>query len=82
MSTKESRIAAIDLAVERGGGIVRFAKAMGVSTQAVYHWKRRGWAPLDKAVVIETIFGIARDDLINPDILSALSAPSVAASVL
>jgi hypothetical protein len=81
-TTKEERISAIDLAIERGGGIVRFAKSMGVTHQAVYAWKRRGWAPLEKAIVMETVFGIPRIDFMNPDLARAISTPSAVAGLL
>jgi len=82
MTTKEERIAAIDLAIERGGGIIKFCKRMGVTHQAVYAWKRRGWAPLEKAVVIEAIFGIPRGDLMSPDLVRTLNTPSASADLL
>jgi transposase-like protein len=70
-----NRIEAINLAIAKGGGIVRFAKSMGVSHQAVYAWKRRGWVPVEKAVVIEAAYGIPRDDLMSPTLVRALAAP-------
>ena len=76
MTTKEERIAAIDLAIERGNGIVRFAKSMGVSHQAIYAWKRRGWVPIEKAVALEAIFSIPRDDVMNPDLVRAVNTPA------
>jgi len=69
------RIAAINRAIAKGGGIVRFAKSMGVSHQAIYAWKRRGWVPVEKAVVIEAVYGIPRDDLMSPGLVRALAAP-------
>lgn len=69
------RIAAINRAIAKGGGIVRFAKSMGVSHQAIYAWKRRGWVPVEKAVVIEAAYGIPRDDLMSPGLVRALAAP-------
>jgi hypothetical protein len=77
-----TRIEAINLAISKGGGIVRFAKSMGVSHQAVYAWKRRGWVPVEKAVVIEAAYGIPRDDLMSPDLVRALAAPSASADLL
>lgn len=74
-TTKEERIAAIDLAIERGGGIVKFTKAMGVTHQAIYNWRKRGWVPPERALVIESIFGIDRSQLMNPDLVRAISAP-------
>jgi transposase-like protein len=82
MTTKQERIAAIDLAIERGGGIVRFAKSMGVTHQAVYAWKRRGWAPLEKSIVMEAVFGIPRADFMNPDLVRTLNTPSAIAGLL
>jgi transposase-like protein len=76
MTTKEERIAAIDLAIERGGGIVRFAKGMGVTHQAVYNWRKRGWVPPERAVVIEAVFAIPRADLMNPDLVRAVNTPA------
>jgi hypothetical protein len=77
-----TRIDAINLAISKGGGIVRFARSMGVSHQAVYAWKRRGWVPVDKAVVIEGAYGIPRDDLMSPDLVRALAVPSASADLL
>lgn len=76
MTTKEERIAAIDLAIERGGGIVRFAKSMNVTHQAVYNWRKRGWVPPERAVVIEAVFAIPRADLMNPDLVRAVNTPA------
>jgi hypothetical protein len=55
---------------------------MGVSHQAVYAWKRRGWVPVEKAVVIEAAYGIPRDDLMSPDLVRALAVPSASADLL
>lgn len=76
MTDKETRLAAIDLAIERAGGIMKFCEAMNVTHQAVYSWRKRGWAPPERAVAIESIFGVDRANLMNPDLLRALSAPA------
>lgn len=75
-TTKEERIASLDLAIERGGGIIKFTKAMGVTHQAIYAWRKRGWVPPERAVVIEAIFGIDRSQLMNPDLVRAVNAPT------
>lgn len=79
MTTKEQRIAALDLAIERGGGIVKFCQRMNVSHQAVYNWRKRGWVPPERALVIEAVFGIERSQLMNPDLVRAVSGPATAA---
>lgn len=76
MTTKEERIAALDLAIERGGGILKFCQRLKVTHQAVYSWKARGWVPPERAVAIEAVFGIPRTDMMNPDLVRALSAPA------
>ena len=74
MTTKEERLAALDRAVELGGGIVRFARAMNVTHQAVYNWRKRGWVPLERALVIETLYRIPHGALIEPSLAGQLRA--------
>jgi transposase-like protein len=73
--SKEQRIQAIDIAIARGGGIVRFAEALGVKHQAVYSWKKRGYAPPDRALVMENLFSVPRADTMDPRILAVFAAP-------
>jgi hypothetical protein len=73
---KYQRIEAIDEAITKGGGIIKFAKAMGVTHQAVYNWRKRGWVPPERAVIIEAIFKIERDRLMNPNLVRALNTPA------
>lgn len=73
--SKEQRIEAIEIAIDRGGGIVRFAKALGVTHQAVYSWKKRGWAPADKALVMESLFSVPRADTMDPRLAAVFAAP-------
>lgn len=77
-TTYEGRIAALDDAIKVSGGIVVFARRIGVTHQAVYHWKKRGWAPLKRALAIEAISGIDRSHFIEPALARALSAPKAA----
>lgn len=72
---REDFLAAMDEAVQKGGGIVAFARRMGVTHQAIYHWRRRGWAPVERAVAIEAVFGIDRNRLMEPSLAQALSSP-------
>jgi DNA-binding transcriptional regulator YdaS (Cro superfamily) len=63
------------VAVTRGGGIVKFAKALGISLQAVDGWKRRGHVPFDRAATIEQMFGVAREELVAPELARAYLTP-------
>ena len=82
MTTKEQRREAIEVAIARGGGIIAFAKAMNVTHQAVTWWRKQGRVPLPRAMVIEHMYGVGREYLIDPAIAEALMAPSAAADVL
>ena len=73
--SREQRVQAIEIAIDRGGGIVRFSEAMGVKHQAVYSWKKRGWAPADKALIMERLFCVPRADTMDPRIAEVLAAP-------
>lgn len=64
-STQEQ---ALDRAIAEGGGIVAFSQAMGVSHQAVYSWKRRGYVPIERAIVIEDALGVPARDLVKPSL--------------
>lgn len=76
MTTKDQRISAIDAAIERAGGIMKFCSQMRVTHQAVYSWRKRGWVPPERAVVMEAIFGIDRNTLMNPDLVRVISMPT------
>jgi hypothetical protein len=75
ITTRKERIAALDEAIKRGSGIVAFARCMGVTHQAVYRWRNRGWVPLERAITIDATFNIERDRLIAPRIAWALATP-------
>ncbi len=67
------RIVAIDRAIAAGGGIMSFAEAIGVTHQAVYSWKRRGYAPPIRAARIDALYGIPVAALIDPVLLAAVT---------
>lgn len=79
-TTKEQRVAALKTAIERGGGIVRFSKDVGVRHQAVYQWMRRGHVPADKALTLETLYGVPRAETMSPALAAVLTTPPVAAA--
>jgi DNA-binding phage protein len=59
-------------AIDRGGGIMAFAKALGVKHQAVYAWFRAGGVPLERAIQIEALTKVPRTKLIKPSLARAL----------
>lgn len=72
-TTKEQRVAAIDEAIQLAGGIVRFCKVMNIRHQSVYGWRNRGWVPPERALHMERLFNIPREELMNPSLVAALT---------
>jgi len=65
---------ALDQAIEKAGGRVPLAKALGVTRQAVYSWRKQGWVPVPRAIEIEDKFGVGRMRLIKPELHAIVSA--------
>jgi len=63
-------------AVERAGGQVKLAQALGVTQQFISSCRRRGYVPPRRAVEIEAQFGIPRRRLINPRLVDLVDLPS------
>lgn len=63
----------LNRAIAAGGGIIAFARAMGVTHQAVYHWKKRGYVPFDKAAKVQNLFGEPMLDLVREDVAAVLT---------
>jgi transposase-like protein len=83
MSTKEERLAALNTAIERAGGAIRLAEALGITHQAIYAWRKRGWVPADKAIAVENLVGVPRISIMDPALVAVLTAPpSQAADIL
>jgi len=78
VTSKEQRREAIEVAIARGGGIIAFSKAMSVTHQAVTSWRKKARVPLPRAMVIEHLYGVGREHLIDPAIAEALLTPSAA----
>lgn len=73
--TMRARRAALETAIVRAGGIVKFAKAMGVTLQAVTLWRGQHYVPLKRAVEIERLYSVPREDLVAADVAEALTTP-------
>lgn len=71
------RFPALREAIDKAGGIVKFAAAIGVTHQAVYAWFSKGWMPLERAVMVERLSGVDRLRLVKPSIAQALEVAAV-----
>lgn len=72
--TKTTQMQALDEAVVKGGGIVAFSRALGISPQAVNGgWRRRGWVPQLRAMQIERLWGVPARSLMDPKLVDALA---------
>jgi hypothetical protein len=65
--------ATLNRAIQAGGGVISFARAMGVTHQAVYHWKKRGYVPFDKAAKVQKLYGEPLLDLVRADVADTLT---------
>lgn len=59
---------AVRQAVERAGGSVAVAAALGMkSQQAVLYWVKQGKVPAERVIPLEKLSGVSRHDL-RPDL--------------
>lgn len=82
MTTSEQRREALETAIQRAGGIIKFAAAMGVKHQAVSAWRKKNCVPFVRAARIEELYGVAREDLADPRQAAAYLMPPAATDLL
>lgn len=66
-------------AVISAGSQTNLALALGVSQQAVQQWVAQGFAPIQRIAEIETLYGIERARLIDPNYLEPLTPATFSA---
>jgi DNA-binding transcriptional regulator YdaS (Cro superfamily) len=64
----DSATTGIERAITQAGGQDSLAERMGCTQQNVSVWKKNGYVPLVRAVEIEQLTGVPREDLISPRI--------------
>ena len=69
---------ALRAAINAGGGIVMFAKTLGVKHQAVHHWQNKGYVPFERAAEIERRWGIPHRLLVKRSVVQALDTVNAA----
>lgn len=73
MSAASDPVAALNEAIKAAGGIIAFARSMGLSHQVVYQWKKRGYVPTERALIIEHKYGIPYGRLIRSALADIIS---------
>lgn len=63
---------AIEKAVEKAGSQAALAEQIGVKPQFLTKALRQGWLPLDRAKVVNDLYGIPLVDLVRNDIADAM----------
>lgn len=63
---------ALTAAIAKAGGIRKFARGMGVTHQAVYHWRKTGYLTLERALQVEDLTGVSHRLLVRGTTLTAL----------
>ena len=63
----------IKKAIELAGGANSLAHKLGVTHQAIYSWSHRGWVPIQRAIQIESMFGVPRENLLKPELVAILA---------
>ena len=67
MTTPESRLAQLNIAIQRGGGILAFARALGVTHQAVTAWRKAGCVPFARAFQIDKLYSVPAASIMPPE---------------
>ena len=75
LSARAPQSKGINKAIELAGSANLLAHKLGVTHQAIYTWSHRGWVPIQRALQIESLFGVPRENLLKPE-LAAILAPS------
>lgn len=65
----------IQKAIARAGNQERLAHRLGCTQQVISQWKARGFVPPRRALEIESVFGVPRAELVNPELRDLLVSP-------
>ena len=57
---------ALNTAIQRAGGLLKFARAMGVSHQAVSQWRKKCYVPINQVWRIERMYSVPAEHLMAP----------------
>jgi DNA-binding transcriptional regulator YdaS (Cro superfamily) len=63
----------IDKIIELAGGPLALAEQLGVTHQAVYNWRKRGYVPASRAMELEKMYDVQREELVSPALLALLT---------
>lgn len=67
------KLRGIDKVIEMAGSAQLLAARLGVSHQAVYGWRKKGFVPTKRLLQIEKMFGVQREELASQQVLRILT---------
>jgi DNA-binding transcriptional regulator YdaS (Cro superfamily) len=63
----------INKIIELAGGPLALAEKLGVTHQAIYNWRKRGHVPASRAMELEKMYDVQREELVSPVLLALLT---------
>ena len=63
----------INKIIELAGGPLALAEKLGVTHQAIYNWRVRGYVPAARAIQLEKMYDVQREELVSPALLALLT---------
>jgi len=63
----------IDKVIAKAGGVKPLADYLGIRTQAIYLWKRKGYVSAERALELERAYKVPRLELMRPDLVESLT---------
>ena len=69
----EQSRATLDAVIVLATSQEKLGEKLGVSQAAVSKWLKRGYLPMNRAIEVESIYGVPRQKTMNPRVVQALA---------
>lgn len=79
MTEEQKPLEALSKAIEAAGSPTELARAVGVTPQNIFNWKRRGIPPEKVPAVVRACGGVVQGYELRPDLPDLFPAPNKAA---
>lgn len=71
-----TEMSGVQKVIDMAGGVKPLANYLGITTQAIYLWLRDGFVSAPRALELEELYGVPREDLLKPELAALVRAPS------